>query len=370
MKKRENGLDLLRLIAISCVVFGHTGTVELNIAKKMGSGLEYYFFTGARSFFNWSVAAFFLMSGAFVLAAESTKDYQSFYKKTWKKLCIPTIVFTMIYLIVLPFENYKAGWFGNGTDSSELLMSCLYRLKATLSGLPAEHMWYMFTLIVLYLMAPFVVRMKEVLGEKGFQKAAVILWIWGTASNTIYTVTCPDFFKVQNQWGLDKAINLLGIFMMGYVVHQWAGRKKESGANGTGFLLLSGGIGVELLRMLITWNVAEGTVLHAVFAENVVFSVLNVISAMMFVAAFTIIDIKKDFGYLSALTYWVYLVHPLVISLTRLAGSWILGISYREFGRTNRIVTFIVQFIVVYLLSFVCGHLIESFQRRKRKIRC
>ena len=90
MMKRENGLDLLRIFAAYLVVTLHVCTFIRQYVADIGElNFSYHYFMFIRQMTTSAVIVFIMLSGAFVLKASSTKDFASFYKKTWKKLCIP-----------------------------------------------------------------------------------------------------------------------------------------------------------------------------------------------------------------------------------------------------------------------------------------
>ena len=86
MKKRENALDLLRILAAYLVVTVHVCTFERKFVTGIGElNFNYHYFVFIRNIAQNAVIIFIMLSGAFVLKASSTKDFGTFYKRTWKK---------------------------------------------------------------------------------------------------------------------------------------------------------------------------------------------------------------------------------------------------------------------------------------------
>ena len=87
MKTRENGLDLLKIIAAFMVASAHVMNNGLNAltaqytAGTLVKDFTYYFYVIFRIFCTWSVPLFIMASGAFVLASPKTMDWKNFYKK-------------------------------------------------------------------------------------------------------------------------------------------------------------------------------------------------------------------------------------------------------------------------------------------------
>lgn len=358
MKKRENGLDLLRVISAFFVVAVHVCTLELKMVKAAGVlNAEFFFFTIIRHFTSIAVVCFFCLSGAFVLKAGSTADYVSFYKKMWKKIVIPTIAFSIFYFFFESFIYYRFGVYSYLGDIS-YGTALMVQLTMLLTGIPAEHMWYMFTLIGLYLLAPFVVIVKERIGERAFGKVAIALCAWGTVDALIQA---PKVY-----WSLGYCADLLGMFMLGYVVHEWALKRKDDTKLGlrmlgAGFLAFITEYGIYLL-------IRGNESLTRYITPEKVYNVFAVAAALCFVAALTILNVKRDFGYPSLLTFWVYLAHPIVMCLLFVLETAIFHVSYMEIGQKEPVLVGAANTLIVFVLTFAAVHVVETcLSRRKKK---
>jgi peptidoglycan/LPS O-acetylase OafA/YrhL len=130
--------------------------------------------------------------------------------------------------------------------------------------------------------------------------------------------------------------------------------------------MLLAGIGLSLLEVAAYFIGQTHPLIQKIFGNDQPFSPLIVLAGFFYVAAFTVFRFKKDCTYLSALTYWVYLVHPLIMYAVNLTEAKIFNITYNEVGATNMIAVSTVNTIIIYVLSFVVGHFIEQFSRRKK----
>ena len=357
MKKRENGLDLARLISAFLVVIVHVCSSQRKMVMNTGIvDFDYHFFVAMRHFAQAAVPVFIMLSGAFVLKGRSTCDYKAFYKKSFGKLVIPTVIFSVLYLFLEWYVYYRIGVYGAYPDGNVALQSFIFQLGMTLQGAPAEHMWYMYSLIGLYILAPFVAHTKDVMGERDFTIASIVMCIWGV----IDALAQPPFLN----WGIGYVARLLGIFMMGYVVHEWALKKK---GNGLAIGLILAGLIVNCVEYLIHLAVMNNTKLDDILACTRPYNAFVVVSSMLYVAGFTILDIRTELSYPSALTYWVYLVHPAVMMALFFIESAIFHVPYLELGTTNPILFGLVNTVIVYLLSFVVGHIIEICTSGRKK---
>lgn len=361
MKQRENGLDYLRLICAFLVVSIHSYSLPFKVVKKIASdtGVKdwvFYLMSWYRPISEVAVPIFMLISGAFVLAASSTKDYKTFYKKSCSKLVLPTIIFSVIYFIYNTIEHYFTNMYGYGTGKDALLGSCKKMLMQWLTGKPADHLWYMYMLIGLYLIAPFLVLIKENIGEKAFTKMAWIAWIWGTIS--LLLNTGEIYF-----WSMSFCSCMLGSYMLGYVAHEWA--KKKSG-NGEFVKLLLVAVAISTLTCVI--QILSDTYTWLDFlGGNKSYNPLIVLASFFYVAAFSVVRFKKDCTYLSALTYWVYLVHGLVIVLFVSLSSVLFGMNMHGLNSVQCLLFSIALAAIVYAVSLFVSHLIELGLKKTAK---
>lgn len=401
MKQREHSLDILRIISALLVVLAHVYTVSHHTAMKSDviNGAYWYFHT-VRYMCELSVPIFIMLSGAFVLASKSTMNVKSFYKKTWQKMGIPTLVFSLIFILEKAFIYVHTGYLKD--FENQWLTSFLLELGVTAKGRPADHMWYMFMLIGIYILCPFIVMAKEKMGEKAFKTAAWVVWIWGTVSNLI---TKPEYY-----WTLGFCINMLGIFMLGYVAHEWG---KNNKGKISGWMRLFAAIAIMLAYNAVAtyfhelgnilgatspyapavgisaffiveafssfdikvniWVVSALVLLAAIIgiaiavyfpgAENMMggvnpFAPAVVISMIVIMPVLGSLDIKNA-GIISASTYWVYLTHPLFMDIVFIAEEKLFGIPYLANGVNDYYGLPNVSYIIIVALSFAAAVAIE-----------
>ncbi len=365
MKKRENGLDLLKVLAAFNIVVAHTFASFLSAVT---SGIEKGTLTAGpvpvlsaliricMVHFGGAVPMFFMASGAFVLASAKTADIRSFYRKTWKRLGIPTLIFSLIYLFLTPAYYMVA----KGYAEFGYLKIFIHNLGPAFTGVPADHMWYMFVLITLYLMAPFVVMARERMGDKAFTVAALVLFVWGTVD---LLLNPPKFW-----WSLDVALNFLGIYAMGYVLHKRCEGIKNN-RKGMLFILLG-----ELLVGIVCLIYYHGFMfgrLPSAFTDALgkpqPFNPLLTVSAGLFFMGFCLLDVKKDFGKLSSYTYYAYLTHPIFIMIVNSILVVTLGLPDSLYGTLPGICFMLAESVVFYILAMFAGFVITRAEERKNQ---
>lgn len=355
-KKRESGLDLLRIFAAFFVCAVHVCNVEREQAVNPEVlDFSYHYFWILFRLGQTAVACFIALSGAFALRARSTLDYASFYKKAKKKVVIPTIVFTIFYFFFESFIKYESGVYADAAGNNvSYVTALLNQLPGTILGFPAVHMWYMFMLMILYLLLPFVAQAKEKMGEHNFAVASVVLWILGT----IDAISSPP----NVAWSLGYCADILGIVMLGYVFHEWALKKK--GNRTLGFGMIAAGCAVIAAEYLITLAIRNNDALLKLLPQRPHSPFLSM-AALLLIAGFTMMDIKANLGWLSLLTFWVYIVHPAVMQPVFAVEGAILGIPFAQVGEKDPVLIGTVNMVIVFILSFVVSHFIEKWRGRK-----
>lgn len=145
MKQRVTYLDFLRCIAILFVITLHAITPILpNTALYQAP--SWVFCILLNSISRMGVPLFFMISGYLMLSRPSTQQIGSFYRKNLPKLLVPLVIWNLIYYIFNVFQQ------GEAIRPGEFLQ------KLVIQG-TSYHMWFVYTLLGIYLICPFLSRM-------------------------------------------------------------------------------------------------------------------------------------------------------------------------------------------------------------------
>ena len=132
--------DWLRIIAAFFVVFMHVASVplagDINTDWHLTNILTSLSFT--------AVPLFFMMSGYLLLSSERTADVSVLFKKRLPRLVAPLLFWTV-------FSVFYKLWL-DGTITAAGVWQGLF---SSLSSPAWVHLWYMYTLIALYVLSPF-----------------------------------------------------------------------------------------------------------------------------------------------------------------------------------------------------------------------
>ena len=157
--ERESNYDLLRILSAFAVVVIHvsTGFLKFNdIKAPVNCSLSIIIFNTLSRF---AVPCFFMISGAFILADERNVDYKYFYQKSIKNIGITGFVFCVLYVFYDIFKLITSVFFLHKHDMDYFLKKIFDIVKNMATGEPYFHLWYLFSLIGLYIAAPFVIRL-------------------------------------------------------------------------------------------------------------------------------------------------------------------------------------------------------------------
>lgn len=334
--KRESNIDFLRMIACILVILIHVTSIYLNrYSVEDGS----YFLIGNLydSFARVAVPIFVILSGRYALSNKKNLEKFSYYKGIFKKIYIPTIIWSFIYFFVSYFFIYR---------------SWSTPIRAFLEGVPFYHMWYLYMCIALYLLTPYLIRLRVIKGEKTLFKIGVFFLILGMALSFLqeYLVKIDfynrdDFLRyLKYFWYYNyfKFILYLGYFILGYSLKNIKISK------------LFGILGYTLMSLMLFFIVQS--------TGDIVFYNYNFITTV--VAAFSLyllfnsLEIKYDLSKIAGKTFDIYLIHAGVLEGIQL----FLG---RVVYRLNPLYTIPIITIFVFIISFIFSDIIDKYIRNK-----
>ena len=128
--------DYIRIIAAICVIFMHAAAGPL----RGDINLNWQFTNAVTSFAFTAVPLFFMMSGYLLVSSKKTLDISVLLKKRLPRLVLPLIGWTVVAVL---WSMYLARDFS--------IASLYNRITSSFTTPASVHMWYMYTLIAIYL---------------------------------------------------------------------------------------------------------------------------------------------------------------------------------------------------------------------------
>lgn len=215
-KEHIRYFDYLRLFAMLAVIFMHVAAGPLRslvdpLSKTVTA--DWHILNVITGLAFTAVPFFFMMSGYLLLASDKTLDISVLFKKRLPRLFVPlagwTVIAVLWYMLV-----------GGGIDALVSFDLELFweRLVAAFANPASTHFWYMYTLIAIYAISPFLRGAIKALDKAGhiylFCLCALI------SVHYIATVFIPEGYDKYVGFDIINKLTVfsghLSTFIMGY----------------------------------------------------------------------------------------------------------------------------------------------------------
>lgn len=195
-KNRVVSLDLIRMVAVLLVITQHAWSgLRLDDAE---GGLCYVY----QELVVMGVPLFFMLSGALLLDREPS-SISKFLGRRFKRLLIPYLFWsTSVYIISVVMHKYP--------DVHTLSDAICFYIPYLLSGRINPSYWYIFVLIGLYLLAPFLQYALSTSHAKRLTFYGLLLWLIWITLRTYY----PEFGSMA--YYKASAFMYMGFFLCGH----------------------------------------------------------------------------------------------------------------------------------------------------------
>jgi surface polysaccharide O-acyltransferase-like enzyme len=314
IRSRAVHFDLVRFIATFIVVQLHVATPWLWREADVNSGfwITCLFFD---TFGRVGVPIFLMISGALLLAKEET--YPSFFKKRFTRVLLPLIFWTVVYEIKVVADHH---FLKGGVEWSTIYSV----LRNPISGPVYDHLWFLYMVIGMYLVTPFLRRILPVLRK---QDLYYLLGLWIFSNVLLPLIYNYSSFKL----GLNIPIvtSYLGFYVLGYYLMQYQFNLKQIKIAWIAFIIS------YLFNVLIVWldSNAHGKVEIFYLSHHRPGIFIQAIAAFILLEHYAMLAFHnfsekkyKILAYLGSLTFGIYLLHPLVIELFEGIFMGVIGI--------------------------------------------
>lgn len=199
MKQRILYLDFLRCLAIIFVIILHSIMAALE-NPAFYQHPSWYLCMLVEPFDCTGVPLFFMISGFLILSSPKTENLWEFYRRNIPKLVIPLTVWSIIYYVA------EACYRQHPIDLHDFLSRFLNQ------GV-TYHMWFVYTLLGIYLLCPFLKRMVD----QCTLRQLVFLWVlilFPTTLRPILNHILPVYIHLFNP----LLEGYIGYFLLGYLL--------------------------------------------------------------------------------------------------------------------------------------------------------
>lgn len=329
--------DNARIISIFAVVFGHS--ITISVLLNTNNDPQVLFWGSLfHSFTRWSIPVFVMISGYFLLEDRPNESYSLFYYKRARKLLIPTIFWVLFYSGVLVYT-------GEIKTINDFFLNIL-------SGKPYYHLWFLYMIIPLYLITPFLRKLVNNLSKT--ELIGLILLMFTLAGFQV--LTHPNFSTLNGVF-ITWFLYFLPFFITGHYLLNY--RKKTSWVFPLAISLCSSFIiFIGSYCLLEQFGFQYGKYfLSFLGIPTIILSLSNIILLMkMNQPIITPYITKKT----AQLTFGIYLIHPIYFHIIR------------RLGFTEKTVfpaiSIPISAIIVFLLSSITAWIISEIPYLRRII--
>lgn len=231
VKSRKVYLDYARILAAVLVILTHACAMQTDAEAALWKINLLKICTGIGLVCN---PLYVMISGALLLSSEKEETPGRFYRKRFVKVVVPMVTYYVIFLCVsgqislIPPRNLGEGF---------------RQILAGASGI-VPHYWLIYTLISLYVTAPFVRTM-----VKNLQDGPITLLFFLILLEEVLAAALP-LAGIQTGFAMDLA-GWEGVFILGYIFTERRTTWMER------FVLISGAASAVLLSLLMVFDYAS-----------------------------------------------------------------------------------------------------------------
>lgn len=315
---RDVGVDLLRILCCILVVAIHV--------TPLATGANDFTSLIIQGFVRVGLPVFFVISGMYLLNTKIDNIF-SFYKKRVTVLIVPFFVYSLIHFLTINIHS------GN-TDIYSLLKSYFITLSSS-TGI-SGHLWFVYTLLGLYIIAPLLSFFVSGINSSNAMPALAFLLFIRAFSQYIKTYT--PYIEIP-----DLPVWLL-YFMIGGVLYKLP--RIKSSTSGL-VVLLSYLVTVILSYFQVSGVITSNIGIYDTGLNMYVFA----ISICVFFKDIRInfsLETGKALNFISSGTYGAYLIHMLV--LFEISSNFDLSWGIVDVATYAVLIT-----VIVFLVSLTCA---------------
>ena len=323
MSKHNYNINFLRILACLMVIFMHAP-----LPSEQADGI----FLSTLSYLTAPcIGLFFMVSGALLLPIKT--DANSFIKKRLNKVVIPTLFWSIFYIAA----NFIKG------DCQGSLMKEWISILFSAQGNPV--LWFMYTLIGLYLLAPILSRWLQAASQKELE---FYLGLWGIS--LCYPILSSFLSINQGTTGiLYYFTGYAGYFILGSYLKKYPER--------ISFKCIIPLMGVAILAPIICKIAQINVNFYEIFWYLSIFVVIQCVCWFQTITKLPLKfsnRIETMISRIANLSFGIYLIHIFIMRYILWECNFIANIdSYILQTSTIAILTFVLSTLSCYLISLL-----------------
>lgn len=292
---RYPSLDLLRVTAALAVVWLHVAAVIV-VAGPAGASSQWWVANLADALSRWCVPVFVMISGAVLLGSPVDEAPQAFYRRRLNRLLVPGVFWTLLYLLL------------DATDGTPL--SVAEAGQQVWRGTPWYHLWYLYMLVGLYLLTPWLRGWLARLSSRASRGVMIAALVLAAVLELGGESGSEDFFLL-------RCLPFLGYFIAGHVLFRHV-RCRYAPAGLIG-LALAAGLGIALGAAALAPRLGARACALMYAYQNPLVMLMSGCIFLLFVRQDVFAEhLAERLRGLAPLSFGIYLIHPLwLLALAR-----------------------------------------------------
>lgn len=327
-------MDLLRLLSCFAIVLIHVNAHYFIPRSAVPSLASVYVIESLINIITrFSVPAFVMISGAFVLGNQQNANARQFYIKTLRKIYLPLLPPVVFFI---------------ADDKLSKGIGLSWIFKMLING-TYYNLWFMFMILFLYALVPVCVRLKTVLPEKWWGRLGFAILVWAIVSQATST------------YGLSYDIGVIASYLGYFIAGNFLYENRHClrlPSTPICLLMVAALIAATFLVRYLGFNCYLFDQYRSFFSPSIV-----AISLLVFII-FCRLQVQTNLRGTAFLTYYVYVFHTIVYSSL----IQILGDAQHEL-RTIALVsllTIVVSFAISLMYSALWHRLFKRPTLRTR----
>lgn len=331
---RDNSMDLLRLLSCFAIVLIHVNAQYFIPRSVVPSLASVYIIESLINIITrFSVPAFVMISGAFVLGNRQNANAQQFYIKTLRKIYLPLLPPVVFFI---------------ADDKLSKGIGLSWIFKMLLNG-TYYNLWFMFMILFLYALVPVCVRLKTILPKKWWGRLGFAILAWAIVSQATSTY--------ELSYDIGVIASYLGYFITGNFLYE-NHRRLRLPSTPVCLLMIATLIATTFLVRYLGFSYYLFDQYKSFFSPTIL-----AISLLVFIV-FCRLQVQINLRGAAFLTYYVYVFHTIVYSSL----IQILGDAQHEL-RTIALIsllTIVVSFAISLIYSALWHLLFKRPAQRTR----
>ncbi len=331
--------DIARIMAAFAVVLLHVSGARL-ITEDIGS----FNFIWAAAFdcaMRWSVPLFIMLSGMLFLNKHKKLNVKTLYAKNALRLVTAFLFWSFVYNLYTFYAVHRS-----------IPKAAFDAIKNVHNG--AMHLWFIFVILGLYIVLPFVKRMCDGLTKREAEWFIILSMVITFLPKTLSSFPVFDpFIAYIGKFEICYAAGYVGIFVAGWYIDTFERSKKEK--------LISYALGMAgflyMFILTVRFSIVRGVVVDefmsfkSISAYLMACAVLVLCKSLFEKKPFTRRR-RSNLAFYSKYTFGIYLVHELFLNISTAKGWFVLpNLPY---------IGIVIEAVIIFAVSLVVTGIITA----------